>query len=134
MPVCRFYAKGPNSHFYTAEAVECAAVKNDPGWTFEGIAYYDVRPLQPGNTCASGTTLVYRSYNNGFSRNDSNHRFTVDLTVQNNMPAQGYSPEGPVMCVPLSSAEVQADAARLAQQATFGPTDALVLHIQNSTP
>ena len=38
------------------------------------------------------------------------------------------------MCVPLSSAEVQADAARLAQQATFGPTDALVLHIQNSTP
>ena len=42
MPVCRFYAKGPNSHFYTAEAVECAAVKNDPGWTFEGIAYYDV--------------------------------------------------------------------------------------------
>ena len=69
------------------------------------------------------------------------HRFEVYgeavvtlVTVQNTMPAQGYSPEGPVMCVPLSSAEVQADAARLAQQATFGPTDALVLHIQNSTP
>ena len=44
--VCRFYGnpqinpatgqrRGPNSHFYTAEADECAQVKLDAGWIFE---------------------------------------------------------------------------------------------------
>ncbi|MEP6702329.1 MAG: hypothetical protein ABJB04_05000, partial [Betaproteobacteria bacterium] len=45
VPVCRFYGtpgKGPNSHFYTADQAECAAVKRDPGWTYEGIAFYAV--------------------------------------------------------------------------------------------
>jgi uncharacterized protein (DUF1800 family) len=132
LPVCRFYGTpgiGPNSHFYTSNAIECETVRQDPGWTYEGIAYY-VRPLQAGNTCDSSSATVYRSYNNGYVRNDSNHRFTVDLTVHENMPAQGYTPEGPVMCAPLSAADRQADAARLAQQSTFGATDALVSHIQ----
>ena len=33
VPVCRFYGSvspGPNSHFFTGAADECAAVKNDP--------------------------------------------------------------------------------------------------------
>jgi uncharacterized protein (DUF1800 family) len=131
VPVCRFYGtpgKGPNSHFYTADAAECEAVKKDPGWTFEGIAYY-IRPLSPSAACDASSTPVYRSYNNGYIRNDSNHRFTIDLTVQQNMPRQGYSLEGPVMCAALSQADRQADASRLAQQATFGPTDALIGHI-----
>src|SRR5205814_4854662 len=41
--VCRFYGtpgRGPNSHFYTANPAECASVKRDPGWTYEGIAFY----------------------------------------------------------------------------------------------
>src|SRR3954462_11757403 len=41
-PVCRFYGTpgiGPNSHFFTADPGECAVVKRDPGWTFEGIAF-----------------------------------------------------------------------------------------------
>jgi uncharacterized protein (DUF1800 family) len=129
--VCRFYGtpgSGPNSHFYTADAAECEAVKKDPGWTFEGIAYY-IRPLTPPSACDASSTPVYRSYNNGYVRNDSNHRFTVDLTVQQNMPRQGYSAEGPVMCAPLAQADRQADASRLAQQATFGPTDTLIGHI-----
>ena len=35
VPVCRFYGSispGPNSHFFTADPDECAAVKTDPGW------------------------------------------------------------------------------------------------------
>jgi serine protease len=34
MPVCRFYGtpgRGPNSHFFTLDAQECAAVQTDPG-------------------------------------------------------------------------------------------------------
>ena len=41
--VCRFFGtpgKGPNSHFYTADAAECAKVKTLPAWTFEAIAFY----------------------------------------------------------------------------------------------
>ena len=37
--------------------------------------------------------------------------------------------EGVVMCAPLSTAQKQADAVRLLEQATFGPTDALVAHV-----
>ena len=51
--VCRFFGTpnvGPNSHFYTADAAECAKVKTYPAWTFEGIAFYiphaDQRPMR----------------------------------------------------------------------------------------
>ena len=123
-PVCRFYGTpgvGPNSHFYTADPAECAQVKTDPGWTYEGIAFYIV-PVSSG-TCPAGTTAVYRSYNNGYVRDDSNHRFTVDATVFAKSSSFGYSPEGVVMCAPLSTADVQEDAVRLLRQGTFGPTE-----------
>lgn len=128
--VCRFYGtpgKGPNSHFYTADAAECAQVKQDPGWTYEGIVFF-IKPAQNGS-CGSSTSGVYRSYNNGFATNNSNHRYTTDYTIFANMPAQGYSPEGLVMCAPQSSAQKQADANRLLQQASFGPNDTLVQHV-----
>ena len=124
-PVCRFYGTpgiGPNSHFYTPSATECDLVKRDPGWTYEGIAFY----IQEANAgqCPAGTTPVYRSYNNGAARNDSNHRYTVDATVFAKSSSFGYAQEGVAMCSPLSSADVSNDAVRLLRQATFGPTDA----------
>ena len=137
LAVCRFYGstaidpatglrRGPNSHFYTSDAAECEQVKHDAGWTYEGIAFY-IHPTAGGG-CAAGLQPVYRSYNNGYLRNDSNHRYTTDLTVQSKMPTQGYSPEGIVMCAPLSAAQKDADVVRLLEQATFGPTDALLAH------
>jgi uncharacterized protein (DUF1800 family) len=126
-PVCRFYGTpgiGPNSHFYTASAVECAMVKTDPGWTYEGIAFYV--PAPSGSQCPAGSTPVYRSYNNGYLRNDSNHRFTVDATVFSKSSAFGYAPEGIAMCAPLAAADVAADAMRLLRQASFGPTESEV--------
>ena len=39
---CRFFGTpgiGPNSHFFTIDADECAKVKNNPLWTFEGLAF-----------------------------------------------------------------------------------------------
>ena len=47
--VCRFFGtpgKGLNSHFYTADAAECAKVKTLPAWTFEAIAFYIPTPRQ----------------------------------------------------------------------------------------
>lgn len=98
--VCRFYGtpgKGPNSHFYTADAGECAGVKTDPGWFYEGIAYYSLLPGPSG--CAAGTIPLYRNYNNRWMHNDSNHRFTTDSNAYQQMIAKGWAAEGVVMCV-----------------------------------
>ncbi|MBC8022333.1 MAG: hypothetical protein H7Y14_04400, partial [Burkholderiales bacterium] len=124
-PVCRFYGTpgvGPNSHFYTPNAAECELVKRDPGWTYEGIAFY-IQEAR-GGQCPGGTTPVYRSYNQGAARNDSNHRYTVDATVSGQSSSFGYAAEGVAMCAALSSADLAADAVRLLRQATFGPTEA----------
>lgn len=129
-PVCRFYGTpgvGPNSHFYTADPSECASVKTSVGWTYEGIAFYIAQP--GAGQCAPGTTPVFRSYNNGYVRNDSNHRFTVDPTVFAHSVSFGYAQEGVVMCAPLSQADVQADAMRLLRQAAFGPTESEVARV-----
>jgi serine protease len=99
--VCRFYGTpgiGPNSHFYTVDAAECEAVKHDPGWTYEGTAFFIAAPVDGG--CASGTTPVYRAYNARFAQNDSNNRFATDVAVYNAMVAQGWSGEGIVFCAP----------------------------------
>jgi uncharacterized protein (DUF1800 family) len=123
-PVCRFYAPGPNSHFYTANPGDCEYVKTMGGWIYEGIAFYIQQPVN--GACGAGTTPVYRTYNNGYARNDSNHRFTVDATVYSRAASLGHAPEGVAMCAPLSAADQRADAVRLLRQASFGPTPAEV--------
>lgn len=124
VPVCRFYGPGPNSHFFTAVASECELVKAAGGWLYEGTAFYIEQPA--GGACAAGNTPVYRTYNNGFARNDSNHRFTVDATVFSRAGSLGHAAEGVVMCAPVAAAERRADAVRLLRQASFGPTPAEV--------
>ena len=101
-PVCRFYgnqaAGGPNSHFFTVVAAECATVQTDPGWTLETTTAYWI--VQPTPQCPAFTLPVYRDYNNRFAQHDSNHRFTTDLATFNAMGAQGWTKEGVVMCAP----------------------------------
>jgi uncharacterized protein (DUF1800 family) len=129
VPVCRFVGTpniGPISHFYTADPNECAIVRQNPGWTFEAIAFY-VEVPQNGQ-CAAGTTPVYRSFYPGATVAQANHRFLVDLTMFEHMAPTSIL-EGVVMCSPISSAQATADAVRLLEQASFGPTDALVAHV-----
>ncbi|CAN5215887.1 hypothetical protein BH11PSE11_BH11PSE11_09540 [soil metagenome] len=98
--VCRFYGTpgvGPNSHFYTASASECTQVKTDPGWLYENIAFHALPPQSCG--CATGTTPVYRTYNNRFASNDSNHRFTTNASTYLQMTNLGWAAETTVMCV-----------------------------------
>ena len=90
-PVCRFYASGPNSHFYTGDARECdflkaleqsqraqanASGKPFLGWQYEGVAFYAVVP--ESGTCPGDMAPVYRFFNNRMNENDSNHRFMRD--------------------------------------------------------
>ena len=99
-PVCRFYgaaAGGPNSHFFTASAEECSLVKAQGGWFYEGIGFY-IRPVGNPRVCPPGWLSVNRAYNNGFSRNDSNHRFTTSDSSIREMGEKGWAVEGTVMC------------------------------------
>jgi hypothetical protein len=110
--VCRFYASGPNSHFYTAKHDECYSLQlielaeraklptgaNFNGWAFEGNAFYADTPDAFGN-CATGQTQVYRTYNNRFASNDSNHRFVVGNAERAAMVANGWVAEGVAFCV-----------------------------------
>jgi Repeat of unknown function (DUF5648) len=109
-PVCRFYGSlvpGPNSHFYTALADECAALKqlqavtppSQKRWNFESLDFATTVPA--GGVCPADTRAVYRAYNNGFTRGiDSNHRITTSLAGIQQVVARGWGNEGVVMCAP----------------------------------
>ena len=108
-PVCRFYGSvspGPNSHFYTAEAGECTAVKNlqfiqpmtQPRWSFEEIAFAINLPTAPGVCPAGAPVKVYRAYNHRALQGDSNYRYTTNIAAYNQMIALGWTAEGVVMC------------------------------------
>ncbi len=100
VPVCRFYgtpAGGPNSHFFTASASECATVKGAGGWYYEGVGFY-IRPVDGDGRCPDGYLEVNRAYNLGFPRNDSNHRFSTSDSTMAEMARKGWGVEGAVMC------------------------------------
>ena len=106
--VCRFYgsqAPGPNSHFYTALAEECAFLKQSQGttpasvkrWNYEGPAFSTSLPSR--GLCPAGTLPIYRAYNNGFALGiDSNHRLTPSPGALQQVLAQGWKYEGIAMC------------------------------------
>jgi hypothetical protein len=103
VPVCRFYGSilpGPNSHFFTADPDECAAVKTDPGWHYEGIAFYVTLPVD--GECDADRVPVWRAYNNGFKPqqgiNDGNHRFATDHAITHRLADFGWNDEGIVFC------------------------------------
>ncbi|MBK7472295.1 MAG: hypothetical protein IPI73_18460 [Betaproteobacteria bacterium] len=106
--VCRFYGSlspGPNSHFYTADTAECAALKqlqaitpaSEKRWNFESNDFATTPAVNGG--CAGGLVPVYRAYNNGFARGvDSNHRITSNYAAYVETVAAGSIGEWVVMC------------------------------------
>ncbi len=94
--VCRFWSgqtfAPKSSHFYTPFAWECAIVKGNPGWLFEGEVFAMMLPDAAGS-CASGTVPLYRLYNNG-QGGAPNHRYTTSLVTRSAMLAQGWIAEG----------------------------------------
>jgi lysyl endopeptidase len=110
VPICRFYGSvspGPNSHFYTADADECAQLKQlqattpatQKRWNFESLDFLTTLPIN--GICPANTSPIYRAYNNGFSKGiDSNHRITNDQSAIQAVVARGWINENVVMCAP----------------------------------
>jgi hypothetical protein len=103
--VCRFFSTSftpKSSHFYTPFPLECATVRLNPNWQFEGRVFNVLLPAANA-TCAAGTQPLYRLYNNGMGA-APNHRYTTDFTVFSAMRALGWTPEGAgvgiIACVP----------------------------------
>jgi hypothetical protein len=104
-PACRFFSTRfdpKSSHFYTASPAECADVKGNADWRFEGEVFHVALPDAQG-TCPAGTQPIYRLYNRG-AGGAPNHRFTTDAAVRSSMLAQGWQAEGAglgvTMCAP----------------------------------
>jgi hypothetical protein len=92
---CRFFSAvfAPKStHFYTPFQAECNALKANPAWVDEGIAFYVALPDADG-LCAVGTVPLYRAYNNGIG-GAPNHRYTTTFATLQQMLAAGWTFEG----------------------------------------
>jgi hypothetical protein len=105
VPVCRFFSTSfgsKSSHFYTPDPAECAKVKQNSDWQFEGNVF-NIDFAAADGTCNTGWQPVYRLYNNG-QGSAPNHRYTTSLAVRSQMIAAGWIPEGNgigvVMCAP----------------------------------
>jgi hypothetical protein len=128
--VCRFYVPAARTHYFTSDATECEAARSNPGWSYQGIAFYVAQPQAGG--CAGNTTPVYVA-SKAAGQDVRTQRFTVDYTAWTRSGA-GFTIEGVAMCAPLSSAERRADAMRLLRQASFGPTPAEVDRVLATGP
>jgi hypothetical protein len=98
-PVCRFFGVpgvGPNSHFYTASASECSAVRADPHWIDEGVAFRVA--LLANGVCSPGYRPVTRLWWPGEDVTRTRHRYVVDPALVEPMRAAGWVVEGPVFC------------------------------------
>ena len=101
VPVCRFFGGhggGPNSHFYhrraRPSATRCAAAATGSTRASTSTCAASLR-VSPA---PRATSPVNRAYNNGWVRNDSNHRFTTSDSTWREMQRHGWNLEGTVMC------------------------------------
>lgn len=106
MSTCRFFSTAfgaKSSHFYTPDAGECAKVKANPDWQFEGHVF-GVAAHDGTGGCGPGLVALFRLYNNG-AGGAPNHRYTTSIAARNAMVAAGWTPEGAaplgvIACVP----------------------------------
>jgi hypothetical protein len=103
-PVCRFYLPpiNGNSHFYSASPTECADVhRRFPTFDLESSAVMHVAlPDVDTGECPVGWAPVYRVWN---ARTDSNHRYTTEKSIRDDMVAaggiaEGYGADMVIMC------------------------------------
>ncbi len=98
LSACRFFGTpplGPNSHFFTIDAAECAQVKANPLWTYEGLAFTADPPV--AGDCAPDRIPVVRLYNNGLG-GQANHRYTTSRYEMRAWQDKGWIIEGAVFC------------------------------------
>jgi hypothetical protein len=123
VPVCRFFSASfapKSSHFYTAFADECEAVRRNPDWTFEAEAFYVELPTASGS-CPAGKSPIYRLYNAG-QGGAPNHKFTPSLAEREyfvgiGFVSEGFGADGVVFCVQAFQAESQSRVQAIAGRA-----------------
>jgi len=116
-PVCRFTTSafaGKASHFFTATAAECEAVKGNPDWTYEGIAFH-VRLPDEQDACPANAAAVLRLYNNGLG-GAPNHAYTSDPAKAKLLADHGWIKERTAWCVPVATADPSAKLLQIAGQ------------------
>jgi hypothetical protein len=86
---------GPNSHFFTIDAAECAKVRSDPFWMFESFAFNADAPVL--GDCPADRVPVIRLYNNG-KGGQANHRYSTSHSEIGDMLGEGWIVEEPVFC------------------------------------
>ena len=99
--VCRFFGTpgiGPSAHFFTADPAECALVKANPRWLYEGLAFS--ARLPSAGACPAGAEPVVRFFWPGSDVSQSRHRYVRDLLEQQRMRDARWIEEGPVFCSP----------------------------------
>lgn len=97
--VYRFYGLpvvGTGTHFLTISRNECYVVNRWEQWIYEGVAFWAAVVASDGS-CSTGLQPLYRAWR---PFGDSEHRYSTKPTVIDQMVAQGWVSEGPVMCVP----------------------------------
>ena len=98
LAACRFFGTpgvGPNSHFFTIAAAECAKVKANPFWMYEGLAFNADAPVNAD--CPADRVPVVRLYNNGMG-GQANHRYLTSHSEIGATVGAGWIIEGPVFC------------------------------------
>lgn len=87
VPVCRFFSDGQNgrplTHWFTADAVECAAKRGDPNWIYEGTPFWTFAARAEGY-CPPSTRAVTRLlYANVAKPVSAIARYTQYLDIKN---------------------------------------------------
>lgn len=109
VPMCRFFSGAAfapmSTHFLTPYPSECAKLKSDSAWTFEG-AVLPVRLPDAQGTCAIGTFPVYRLFN-AAQAGAPVHRYTTSTTIrmqaiEAGWEAEGRGPFAVTACVPMN--------------------------------
>jgi uncharacterized protein (DUF1800 family) len=132
---CRFYISIPappvSSHFYGRKSTDCVtlAAANLPTHKFEDYDFAVFPPLASGLCPAHAPLAIYRSFRTQKAGVNPNHRFTFSAREYAAMTSKGWNTEGIAMCAVSGAAadgEQKADAVRMLEQSTLGPTEAAV--------
>ena len=91
--VCRLFHPMAQTHFFSGNPADCAAIRNTAPWRDDGIAFRAVLPAA-GGVCPIGTEPVWRLFSSKFTT----HRYTRSSTTYAAFQADGWSGEGVVFC------------------------------------
>jgi hypothetical protein len=91
--VCRWFHPVAQTHFFSGNPADCAALRSTAPWRDDGIAFRALLPAA-GGVCPIGTEPVWRLFSSKFTT----HRYTRSSTTYSAFQADGWSGDGVVFC------------------------------------